>query len=374
MPSYKALQKIHLGGAEPPTHIDQNEIVMFDGSSLKRANGLEVKLQFPGALQGAIKAGWLVEAGSAQTSMKAKPAGIQVHVAQSSTPERAAVKSTTIQDEERNVGTIASVRPAGSPGTHVAARSGELSSAASLKVVRETDDDSGVIVSRFKTSAVASSVEIGKNDQAIVNKIDNAARVSVTRPEDQIVRKATATGDVQEAISGEELEELLPDAASSGRPTPAPVAPTISAEMVEVQRLYRKGELSVPKLLELLKLDPLKVRGAVPVKPGPTPSATAKPPAQSPPPAKPTSTEPAVKVSSGGSSVGGSEAGVKVGSIPSAAQKVPGVSVPWDLKEFWGTRVGKLKPYATNEAVLRELLAVEQPGVQKEIQKLLAKL
>jgi hypothetical protein len=59
-------------------------------------------------------------------------------------------------------------------------------------------------VGKLKSSAKSPPIEIGKDDRRVVQELDNNKRV--------------ATGDVQEAISGEELEDLLPEAASSKKP------------------------------------------------------------------------------------------------------------------------------------------------------------
>lgn len=216
--TYRAVHKIHLGGTEPPSQIDQDEIVQFDGSVVKRASGQEVKVQYPTAIQGAIKAGWLVSTSSTEQGFRPRPAGVEVRTAQSTGEKRARIDTMTVSGEERDLGSIGDIRPSNAPKTHVAKDSQKLhvsttKGAPTGARVSRTEEDSadGVVVSRLKTPTKFGN-EIGKGDLEEKSRLDNSSSPL------KIERVARATGDVQEAIEGEDLQDLLPDAATSGRP------------------------------------------------------------------------------------------------------------------------------------------------------------
>ena len=37
--TYRATQKVHLGGTEPPAHIDNGEVFDYDGKNVRREDG-----------------------------------------------------------------------------------------------------------------------------------------------------------------------------------------------------------------------------------------------------------------------------------------------------------------------------------------------
>jgi hypothetical protein len=191
---YRVLQKtIHVGGADET--LIQNEVILFDGSTLKRENGSDIKLSSSEALSGAIKVGWIVPESSQKTSFRPKPAGIEVRSAVSTGEKRELVSLNTVQDEERSIGTREEIR------------SGER------RPVREASGD-GKVVGRLKTSAKSAPVEVGRNDKRVVSSLDNKSTVEVER----VVSKTEFTGDVTKAIAGDDLTELLPEAAKSAPP------------------------------------------------------------------------------------------------------------------------------------------------------------
>jgi hypothetical protein len=202
--TYRALTRIHLPPPEEG-HLEKNEVISFDGKIIKREDGSEVKLPFPSALNGAINAKWLVPVESEQTQYIPQPAGVEVHAAQSTSEKRERVDVMTVADEERNIGSRVAVR------RDADQNSAQKVSQAVPTGAAETED--GVVVGRLKTKAKGETVEIGKGDQALKNKLDNAAPAGVEKV-------ARATGDVQEARVGDHLQELLPDAASSETPEP----------------------------------------------------------------------------------------------------------------------------------------------------------
>lgn len=204
--TYRAITNIHL---PPPVggQLTSQEIITFDGTTIKREDGTELKLPYPSALNGAIKAGWLVPIESTTTEYVPQSAGVEVRAAQSTGDKREVINVMTVQNEERNLGDRVALRAG---ADHNSAQ--KVSRGAPTGVV-VADDSGGVVVGRMKTSAKGGTIEIGKGDQAIKNKIDNGAPAGVEKV-------ARATGDVQEALVGDSLQDLLPDAASSKTPEP----------------------------------------------------------------------------------------------------------------------------------------------------------
>jgi hypothetical protein len=204
MARYRATQRIHLPPPEEGS-IDQGDIIEWDGKILTLASGEERKLMHPAGLTAAIRVKWLVPEEDTESTYVPQPGGVEVHAAQSTGDQRARVNVMTVQNEERNLGTTASVRQAGDVNR----------GAAPTGALVERDSDDGRVVGRFKNSAKADPIEIGKNDLQTRSKLDNATKVEVERLG---VPVRSATGDVQETRVGEDLSELLPDAVSSGRP------------------------------------------------------------------------------------------------------------------------------------------------------------
>jgi hypothetical protein len=193
--SYRAITKIHLGSLSDNLH--EGEEVEYDGFVMRRG-GDDHALH---TLRAAIKVGWLVPVGAPPTQYVPQPAGIKVHKADGLSNDEV-LNLDTVFDEDVNVGTIAEIRPAGAPPTHRADRASET----------RPNPHEGVVVGRFKTSAKQAPVEIGRDDRKVVQELDNKTKVEVEKV-------AIATGDVQEAIGGDSLAELLPNAESSGVPT-----------------------------------------------------------------------------------------------------------------------------------------------------------
>ena len=336
--AYRVVQKIHLGAVEPPTHLDEGDEIEFDGSTITKKGGQKIELRYPAGFLGAIKAGWLVPLSSNETTFKEKPAGVEVNAAQATGHQPARVDMKTALSEERDLGTIAQIRPEGSPQTHVAKNAGQVNKGAptGAMVISDKDSNDGVVVGKFSTPAKAAAVEIGKGDQEIKNKLDNAPRVPVIRTEDSIVRKAVATGDVQEARSGETLEELLPEATSAGKPESSPKDVVLS----DLRKLYRKGELNVEAICKALELDPKKVKGHAGY------------------------VEPVVEKHT--------EDDVQEEDIEALLASLDDLVAPekddfqWDMSVHWRSRANKaVELYKKDPSVMDKIIAVEQPGVQK---------
>ncbi len=198
--SYRVVHKIHLGGLD--SVLDLNSIVLFNGTTLKTEDGEEIKLSQPTAIAGAIKVGWLVPVSSKETAFTPKAAGVQVHSAKSSGEKRDQVNLMTVHDEEQNVGNRKDIRRNNASGN---SPPGSFS----------PNGGEGVVVSRLKTSAKAPPIEIGTNDREVMARLESQS-LPVER-----VRVAKYTGDVSETMVGDDLEDILPDAASSHKPNSA---------------------------------------------------------------------------------------------------------------------------------------------------------
>ena len=179
--SYKATTKIHLGG----THISELEVVEFDGSQLRRTDGTDLKLEYPSAFKGAIDAGWVVAEGEVGTPYVPKPSGIEVRSARANGTDRDIIDMTSVNEEDSDVGKIVSSNLSSPTGDRVV---GKLSSPKS------------------------NPVTVGMDDRKVVRQIESSSPIV------KKVAKKVATGDVEEAISGDNLADLLPEAATSGQP------------------------------------------------------------------------------------------------------------------------------------------------------------
>lgn len=200
---YRALQKIHLGGMEPPEDIEKGEKVLFDGETLKRADGKAIGIRSPSSLMSAINLGWIVPDGSPERNFRPKPAGVEVSEAAAVREKRKHVGAMVIQDEERDLGTIKGVRPANAPDPRKVA---DVSKTASMKVLRAAEDE-GRVIGRMKTPTTFDKVEIGKDDRKVVENIDKSGPVRIRE-------------EAQKALVGDDLSDIFPDATSSEKPAP----------------------------------------------------------------------------------------------------------------------------------------------------------
>jgi hypothetical protein len=193
--SYRAITKIHLGAISD--NLSEGEEIQYDGHVLKRGSD-EHSLH---SLRAAIKVGWLVPVGSPETKYVPQPAGVTVHRADGM--DDSEISLDTVFETDVNVGTLDEVRPDAAPRTHRAIAAGQYNS------------DEGKVVGKIKTSAKSDAVQIGRDDRKVVATLDNKDGIDVERV-------AVATGDVQEARGGDELVDLLPDAATAGVPKSGP--------------------------------------------------------------------------------------------------------------------------------------------------------
>ena len=188
--SYRVIHRMHLGGLDQVLEV--GSILQFNGSSLRTEDGEEIKISQPSAITGAIKVGWLVPVDSSENTFAPKSAGIQVHSAKSQGEKREAVNLMTVHDEEQNIGNRKDVRNTSDRNTE--------------KRASTQDTGEGVVVSRLKTPAKAPPIEMGSQDRAVMQSLENKT-LAVEK-----IRLNKPTGDVSEAIAGDEIEDLLPDA------------------------------------------------------------------------------------------------------------------------------------------------------------------
>jgi len=199
--SFKAITKVHLGALE--SNLEKDEVILFDGSIMKRGTD-EVSMP---ALRAAIKVGWLIPENEEAVYVP-KPADIKIHSAVNISGKPQEIKMQKVYEDERGLGSIQDVRPDNAPKTHYAKQAGKTH-----RLEVDTPDGEGRVVGKFNSSAVSKSVEIGKDDRRVVETLDNKTTLEVEKV-------ATATGDVQEAQTGETLEEILPNSVSTKTPEP----------------------------------------------------------------------------------------------------------------------------------------------------------
>ena len=285
---FKAITRVHIGALE--SNLEEGEVILFDGSTLKRGKE-ETAMS---SIRGAIRVGWLVPE-AVEATYRPKPADIKIHSAinMGGTPKE--IKMEKVYEDERALGTIQEVRPNNAPKTHVAKHAG---SQHGDRV--DTPDGEGRVVGTFKTSAISRTMEIGRDDRSVVKNLDNKEGV-------ETVKVAIATGDVQEAITGDNLEEILPNAASTKKP-----APGIAGEGT--------GDLSEERAADFVEKEiPLASNEVSQIK------------------------------------------------IEMLKSLVPGFE--WDLKAHWKTRVRNTLTYKDNPPVLSQILSFESETVVKHVNK-----
>jgi hypothetical protein len=307
--SYRVVSKVHLGSLEMDLQKDQ--VVEYDGTTMR----IGTDEHNVNMLSAAIKVGWLVPEGQ-EGSYVSKPAGITIGKQDGS---RATI-SVAVSDEEKDMGTLDSVRAVGAPPTHSARNAGTR------------NDEDGQVVGRLKSAAKSDPIKLDGTDRQVVQKLDNSGRAGVDP-----VRKATPTGDVEEAITGENLEDLLPNAASAEIP-----APGVSGE--------GNGDQSDARARAAV--DSVAVGGAetgtVVAAIGETAEASETAPVE---PAEPKTAD---------------SKEVRLAKLEMAKQLIPGFD--WDLSIPWNRRAKlAVERHGTDVRTLNVILSVETASVRKDI-------
>ena len=280
---YRATSKVHLGAYQFDIPVDS--IVEFDGNILKYG-GQEYNVP---AVRGAVNAGWLVPVADTTTSYTPQPAGVKVRPAQTAGADRG--ESMTIEpasEEEQVVGDLdstkarreeARVKAASAPPTPPPAPAVEAkpktprptpnvppvevtqTTEAPVEISYDTPEAGEIVTTESGQEAVAvgsigsplkqrTVIEDASSVSAAVRKIETSGPVSKTARTNAEVQgepigqtlPGGATGDVAEVRTGDDLAELLPDAASSGatKPAPAPeAAPVVDWMPVKKSKHWR---------------------------------------------------------------------------------------------------------------------------------------
>lgn len=177
----------------PTLHLGSTGVVLrkghkveSDGNSLVRINGKDSTVA---AFSGAIRAGWVVLEGQEEGTTAPTRNPVTISKADGS-GEKVEVR---LVGEEEGV-----TRPIKSSDSGV----------------DSVESDDQVVVAKIKTSAKSGRVEVGKDDRKVIDSIEKSKL--------NVERVKIATGDVEEATSGESLEELLPSAEVAGKVAVAP--------------------------------------------------------------------------------------------------------------------------------------------------------
>jgi len=101
--SYRATITFHLGTTQE--NVQKDEIVEFDGTTLRKEDGGEVKVS---SVKGAVLNGWLVPEGDTESVYVPQSANVEVHPAQTQGNDRRKerISVTTVADDMAEVGTI----------------------------------------------------------------------------------------------------------------------------------------------------------------------------------------------------------------------------------------------------------------------------
>ena len=182
--AFRATTQIHLGKIEK--YIMEDDIVMFDGQTLDLGGETHVIPQ----LRGAVLSGWLVPDTDTTTTYVPKPADIKLRPAQAAniTDRGEAVTVTTADNEEQVVMTLDD-------------RTADTKTA--------TVNEDARTVGKIKTPAVQNPVLNSTTDiTREINKLDNT-------PPPKADFTKSATGDVTETTVGDDLTDILPNAATT---------------------------------------------------------------------------------------------------------------------------------------------------------------
>lgn len=186
--AFRATTQIHLGKIEK--YIHEDDVVMFDGQTLDLGGETHVIPQ----LRGAVISGWLVPEADTTSTYVPKSADVKIRPAQAAdiTDRGEAMKVERADVEDRVVGT--------------------LDKAVEENAASAVNDDArsvGTIKTpAFQKTQVTSTTDLSRE----ISKLDNT-------PPPKADFTKTATGDVTEAMAGDTLTEILPNAASSDTQT-----------------------------------------------------------------------------------------------------------------------------------------------------------
>jgi hypothetical protein len=193
--SLRAAKKVHLGAIEMDVY--EGDELEYDGQTLKMG-GKEYNVP---NLRAGIRAGWFTVDASVPRNAAGPAAASSAKMDTTASNLRKGV--STIEDDERQVGFA----------TQGARDRANTPAPASTKTAASADE--GVAVGKVRFAAKQHTVLTDSSSvNSEISRLDNMAAPTS--------RRAIATGDVQEAASGDELEDLLPELSSTGRPAAGP--------------------------------------------------------------------------------------------------------------------------------------------------------
>lgn len=187
----RATGKFHLGAIE--RDLAENDVVQFDGQTIK-IGGKDHNLP---SIAGAVRAGWLVPIEDTTSKLVSLASTGTTRPALSVGRERGEAKSSQmVHDEERDLGKLAKVRDHGDG----IVRRGQ--------VIQEDGGQEGTAVGKIKSASNMKTTLTAENSMKVaqdIHRMDNTQGA----PDKKTVVSIKATGDVQEARSGDTLDELL---------------------------------------------------------------------------------------------------------------------------------------------------------------------
>jgi len=199
--TFRVVTQIHLGRLE--RYLEKDEEIEFDGHTLKYEGDNHALPQ----LRGAVMSGWLVPSTDTTSTYKPKSANIHIRPAQAANIEDRGkpMPVTQAYDDNKVVGTVHS--------TSTTEGGGEVSG-------------EGETVGKIATPArQRTTLTDTSAAQQEINRLSN-------NPPPAVTKTATATGDVDEAIVGDTLEDVLPNAATASSTTPKKTAKTAKSKVV----------------------------------------------------------------------------------------------------------------------------------------------
>jgi len=198
--TFRVVTQIHLGRLE--RYLEKDEEIEFDGHTLKYEGDNHALPQ----LRGAVMSGWLVPSTDTTSTYTPQSANIHIRPAQAANIENRGKPMPVTQafDDNQVVGTIRSAK--GTEGGEVSGEGETVGKIATPARQRTTLTD---------TSAA----------QQEINRLSN-------NPPPAVTKTATATGDVEEAIVGDTLEDVLPNAATTSTKTSKKTAKTAKTKVV----------------------------------------------------------------------------------------------------------------------------------------------
>lgn len=277
--SFKAITKIHLGAINQD--LMPGTVIEYDGSTT-RISGVAHNIP---SIAGAIRIGWLVPLDDNVSRYVPQPAGIQVRPATSTAQERGqAMKIEPAVDDERQVGTLedSNARRKAALESQMAAERGPVVRPVEVEpkkytVVHEespvevtykmgpADRTKPVETDRVDSSHHPDAKPVAQLRPAKMGKIDVSDATAVqaelraldpvtgTKPEvkkiaavsrtneDAVkgtpitqVHTTGATGDAPTTMVGDTLEDLIPEAVSSGKPQPGPIQSSDTLETGQI--------------------------------------------------------------------------------------------------------------------------------------------